>query len=196
MDDTDTNIDETLPGDDSDIENLDNSIIANVDCDWRLPQKQTEVTKRYFVEYVNGRKTTGRKCKDCGQTEESSGNTSILRKHTAVCKKRLLASQNQIPFKVGKVEKRGFDTMAKLVYIDNFPITKVVNSPRLQLMYRQLNYDKPTYQSLDNYIEGKYHEAIKKFREIFTARSKSDLLCITFDKWSAIDNHEYIGLYL
>ena len=58
MDDTDTNIDETLPGDDSDIESLDNSIIANVDGDWRLPQKQTEVTKRYFVEYVNGRKTT------------------------------------------------------------------------------------------------------------------------------------------
>ena len=30
MDDTDTNIDETLPGDGSDIENLNNSIIANV----------------------------------------------------------------------------------------------------------------------------------------------------------------------
>ena len=44
MDDTDNNIDQTLPGDDSDIENLDNSIIANVDGDWRLPQKQTEVT--------------------------------------------------------------------------------------------------------------------------------------------------------
>ena len=190
MDDTDTNIDETLPGDDSDIENLDNSIIANVDGDWRLPQKQTEVTKRYFVEYVNGRKTTRRKCRDCGQTKENSGNTSNLRKHTAVCKTRLLSSQNQIPFNVGKVEKRGFDTMAKLVYIDNFPITKVVNSPRLQLMYRQLNYDKPTYQSLDNYIEGKYHEAIKKIREIFTARSKSDLLCITLDKWSAIDNQK------
>ena len=56
--------------------------------------------------------------------------------------------------------------MAKLMYIDNFPITKVVNSPRLQLIYRQLNYDNYTYQTLDNYIEGKYHEAIKKIREI------------------------------
>ena len=28
MDDTDTNIDETLPGDDSNIENLDNSIMG------------------------------------------------------------------------------------------------------------------------------------------------------------------------
>ena len=67
---------------------------------------------------------------------------SICENTLLFVKKRLLPSQNRILFKVGKVEKRGFDTMAKLVYIDNFPITKVVNSPRLQLMYRQLNYDR------------------------------------------------------
>ena len=81
--------------------------------------------------------------------------------------------------------------IAKLVYVDNFPITKVANSAQLKTMFEKLNYDKVTYQSLNCYLEELYHRAVSKMKSILAQRSKADLMSITFDKWTAIGDNKF-----
>ena len=164
--------------------------------DWRLPIKETDVNRRFFIEFIDGRKTTRRKCRDCGCVIESSGNTTNMRKHIRSCKKRMVSNQGILPFKVGAPEKKGYSIIAKLVYVDNFPITKVANSAQLKTMFEKLNYDKVTYQSLNCYLEELYHRAVSKMKSILAQRSKADLMSITFDKWTAIGDNKFIGVYV
>ena len=170
----------TIGAGDSDVEQI------NSGGDWRLPIKETDVNRRFFIEFIDGRKTTRRKCRDCGCVIESSGNTTNMRKHIRSCKKRMVSNQGILPFKVGAPEKKGYSIIAKLVYVDNFPITKVANSAQLKTMFEKLNYDKVTYQSLNCYLEELYHRAVSKMKSILAQRSKADLMSITFDKWTAI----------
>ena len=180
----------TIGAGDSDVEQI------NSGGDWRLPIKETDVNRRFFIEFIDGRKTTRRKCRDCGCVIESSGNTTNMRKHIRSCKKRMVSNQGILPFKVGAPEKKGYSIIAKLVYVDNFPITKVANSAQLKTMFEKLNYDKVTYQSLNCYLEELYHRAVSKMKSILAQRSKADLMSITFDKWTAIGDNKFIGVYV
>ena len=49
----------TIGAGDSDVEQI------NSGGDWRLPIKETDVNRRFFIEFIDGRKTTRRKCRDC-----------------------------------------------------------------------------------------------------------------------------------
>ena len=86
---------------DSDIESsaeYDRSTVAGEnqqnesDGDWRAADKQSELQKRFFIFYVNNRKTNSRKCRDCGKIIQSSGNT----KNIDISKRRILPGTSSI----------------------------------------------------------------------------------------------------
>ena len=65
---------------------------------------------------------------------------------------------------------KGMDTVSKLVYKDNIPITAVAKSEALQSMFRELGFGSVTYHSMNKALDEKYHCIVSKLKSIIESR--------------------------
>ena len=117
--------------------------------------KGSDVHKFLFVQFVNGRKMDVRKCIKCSTIVKCpNSGTTELHRHEELCTNKQdikqPADQPALQYAVAKVEEKiGLNKVYRLVYGDGFAITAVVNTETLQEMFKSLNYNKVTYNSLN-----------------------------------------------
>ena len=172
--------------------------------EYRVNKKtSSNVCKLFLLEFKDDVQTEWRKCIKCDALVKApNSGTSGLSKHADSCaksnKRKAPTNQPKIGFK--KCPKlnlpKGMDTVSKLVYKDNIPITAVAKSEALQSMFRELGFGSVTYHSMNKALDEKYHCIVSKLKSIIESRNKEQLLTITFDKWTSQDGKKFIGIYL
>ena len=98
--------------------------------------------------------------------------------------------------KTRESKQNGLHEVAKLVYIDNIPITKVVKSTTLRSLYKYRGYCGINYGSGNKEMDEQYERVIQKNTSAVKERPLEDLPVLAFDKWTAFDNTKFIGIYL
>ena len=108
------------------------------------------INKFYEIKFINGQPSDFRRCLTCKKEIKcSNSNTTGLHKHRESCLKRgpiddVATSALKFP-KVSTKHGNCLNQVAKLVYEDNIPISKVVKSQTLQNFYLKLGFDKVSY---------------------------------------------------
>ena len=117
-------------------------------------------------EVRNGWKTCMRKCIRC-ETVVVSRNygTSTMHNHVKGCekksqKKSVATSQSVLTFTSTDGKFKHLRDVAKLVYQDNIPISKVVRSATLQMFYRRLRITGVSIDSVTKCLEEEYHSVV------------------------------------
>ena len=110
------------------------------------PKTGAEIHQHFLVQFLNGRNSEYRKCAKCSDLIKfPKSGTSALHKHHNLCRQPrsqpVDVDQRRIPFqKTTQKPRKGLPECARLVYEDNFAITKVVKSKTLQSFYNRLSW--------------------------------------------------------
>ena len=104
--------------------------------------------------------------------------------------------QGQLPFARGKAAKfeRGLGDVARLVYDDGIPVSKIVKSETLQKTFKQLNFSEVSKHSINRQLENEYQAMFQIVKSIIAGRDPSDVLCVSFDKWTTSDGVKFLGI--
>ena len=187
-------------GDDTDVEDVSEQHLVTEQ--WvEFSCTDPDVKKNFRAEKINGKKTKRRRCERCKQTIVASNRgTSNLAAHLKTCLKKTHASSNQpaidTVYKANKEPKKGLTEVAKLVYEDNIPINKIANSKTLQSLFKRQGWQSVTYSSLDEELDRLYAVSVAKIKQELSERAENDFPVMAFDKWTAMDNSKFIGVYL
>lgn len=175
----------------------------NIDkIEYRKISGNSSINAFFELKVQNGQPTVFRRCMSCKtEIKCSNANTTGLHKHRLVCLKRPAAMLDNEVLSFAKssrkdVVSKGLNRVAKLVYEDSIPITKVAKSETLQSFYQQLGFDKVSYYSINRALNIQYQSAVNRVKDVLRKRNKMDLLCISFDKWTSADMKRFLGVYL
>ena len=79
---------------------------------------------------------------------------------------------------------------------DNFPITSVASSAVLKQWAKRLGYGDLHYSEINQRMTEIYQQTVANITTLLSSRKKQDVICLSFDKWTAIDSTKFIGGYL
>ena len=85
--------------------------------------------------------------------------------------------------------------MARLVYDDGFPVNKIVESETLQKIFEQLSFSEVSKHSINRQLENEYQAMCQIVKSIIAGRDPSNVLCVSFDKWTTSDGVKFLGIY-
>ena len=166
------------------------------------PKTGAEIHQHFLVKFLNGRKSEYRKCVKCSELIKcpKSGTSALHIDHNLCRQPRsqpVDVDQRRIPFqKTTQKPRKGLPECARLVYEDNFAITKVVKSKTLQSFYNRLNFATVSYNSVNQQLESDYQYVFQNIKKYIAKRNKQHAISISYDKWTAADNKKFIGVYL
>ena len=167
--------------DESDITHTgDSNTKSDIQCDsdtkWMLNESNNASYRRFMCEFKNGRKTCMRKCIRCETVVVSRNHgTSTMHNHVRVCdeksqKKSVATSQSVLTFTSTDEKIKHLTDVAKLVYQDNIPISKVVRSATLLMFYRRLGITGVTIDTVTNCLEEEYHSVVSGIKQLLHSR--------------------------
>ena len=137
--------------------------------EWKFEPKGASVNFKFYVQYLSGIKPEKRKCIKCTKViTATNGGTTAMKSHLKTCtgERPHIANQPCITrtFEPSSSVKNdnGMRKICKLVYQDNIPINKIVNSATLKEMFQKLGYDKVTKDRLNNCLNREYDERVTK----------------------------------
>ena len=130
---SESDIQEILPAPNDAPRSLSSSLKDVIEYKLSEENLSNEVHSYFYVQFLNGRKTDIRKCIKCGEKVKSinSGTTTLHRHHNTCSKdanKKRSNDQNELPYALApKVARNttGLALVAKLVYDDEIPITRI-----------------------------------------------------------------------
>ena len=170
---------------------------------WKLIRGNSQVYSHFYVEFVDGIKTDKRKCIKCSAIESANFGTSSMKTHREKCLKRQTSDPTQGKLKHAKAPKiadpkhtQGLNDAARLVYEDNFPITSVASSAVLKQWAKRLGYGELHYSEINQRMTEIYQQIVANITTLLSSRKNQDVICLSFDKWKAIDSTKFIGGYL
>ena len=159
MSDSETDTEETVP--------LRPAKRAKIE--WKFEPKGASVNFKFYVQYLSGIKPEKRKCIKCTKViTATNGGTTAMKSHLKTCtgERPHIANQpcSTRTFEPSSSVKNdnGMRKICKLVYQDNIPINKIVNSATLKEMFQKLGYDKVTKDRLNNCLNREYDERVTK----------------------------------
>ena len=104
--------------------------------------------------------------------------------------------QGELPFARGKAAKfeRGLGDVVRLVYDDGIPVNEIVKSETLQKIFKQLNFSKVSKHSIIRQLENEHQAMFQILQSIITGRDPSNVLRVSFDKWTTSDGVKFLGI--
>ena len=121
--------------------------------------------------------------------------TSAMHTHRNTCRRwnSIGVAQSKLEFVTRK--RKGIAEVAKFVYDDHILICKVIGPTTLQKLYRNLGFDKVTYDSVNGKLTESYNKIVEKIKRVLTKRTNSDVISLSFAKWTSTDKRKFFGLY-
>ena len=122
-----------------------------------------------------------------------NGSTTSLKNHLKSCKKAVLSVLCSTSFvteyRTGKEEK-GIRHAAQFVYVSNNPLNKFVKNPIFENAWRLLG-SIVTRDNVSTLWNPENNALVEQVRLTLSNRPTSDLLVLSFDKWTAVLNAKY-----
>ena len=121
-----------------------------------------------MAESRNGQSTFGQNCIKCSTFIQASCNgTTNLINHLKRCnlKTSKLSGQSSVKAmfpSTNAPSRHGLREVAKLLYVDNIPMTEVVKSDTLQSLFPYCGYHDNNYGSLKKELHSEYDMVVKK----------------------------------